>query len=82
MEAAQSRQTLNIPHWVRVRLRLGPARCGRTWQASLPNGRPVLAFRLPEEPVLELGAGSEVWAQMSVADFSQAHVLERVEKEE
>lgn len=80
MEPQNQNQPVNIPHWVEARLRIGQSRCARTWQATLPNGRPVLAFRLADESALTLSEGQWVLARLSVADFSQAHVLHALEE--
>lgn len=47
----------------------------RTWHATLPNGKHVIAFRTPDEPTLPLQPGDRAPAELSVGDFSQAHVL-------
>lgn len=47
----------------------------RTWQATLPNGRPVIAFRPEDAALLELAAGEQVPARLTVADFSRALIL-------
>ena len=47
----------------------------RTWHASLPNGKLVIAF-VPESqqpPALE--AGAKVRARLTVTDFSRALII-------
>ena len=47
----------------------------RTWHATLPNGKPVMAFRTQHEETLHLEPGQKAAVELSVADFSQAHLL-------
>ena len=64
-----------IPQTVETRLTIEAAHSARTWQARLPNGRPVLAFRPEEVPPLELPPGAQPRALLTVCDFSRALVL-------
>ncbi len=64
-----------IPQTLETRITIDASRCGRTWQARLPNGRPVLAFRPEGARSLELAPGQQVRALLTVCDFSRALVL-------
>ncbi len=47
----------------------------RTWHATLPNGKKVIAFRTLDEATLPLAIGDLAHVELNVGDFSQAHVL-------
>lgn len=64
-----------IPQTVETRVTIDVALSSRTWRAHLPNGRPVLAFRPEDAPPLELAAGAQPRALLTVCDFSRALVL-------
>jgi ATP-dependent helicase YprA (DUF1998 family) len=65
-----------IPNTVIAELTLLRQQQARVWQALLPNGRPITAYRLEDEPPLSLKPGDKVQARLSVCDFSQAHLLD------
>ncbi len=65
-----------IPSQVYTHVTLMSPHDERTWHAQLPNGKPVIAFRLQHESRLALQAGDVVPASLSVCDFSQAHLEE------
>lgn len=67
---------MTIPHFVTTELTIVQEQDGRIWRARLPNGRPVIAFRLHDEPPLDLKPGDTALARLSVCDFSQAHLLQ------
>lgn len=71
-----------IPQTVETRLTIDAVHSARTWQARLPNGRPVLAFRPDEAPPLELAPGAQPRALLTVCDFSRALVLAEGESAE
>ncbi len=64
-----------IPEYVETTVIITQPHSERTWHATLPNGRPVLAFRDEGEPLIELVPGQSVAVQMTVSDFSRALVL-------
>lgn len=68
-----------IPLTVDTTLDIISPQTERTWHARLPNGRPVLAFRPTDSPILELAVGARVPARLTVGDFSRALILTKEE---
>lgn len=64
-----------IPVTVITEVTIQDRHCPRSWHATLPNGRKVIAFRTQHEPTLELSPGDKAQAELSVGDFSQAHLI-------
>lgn len=64
-----------IPETVETTVTIRSPHCPRTWHATLPNGREVLAFRPEEEEPILLDSGTQVPARLTVADFSRALLL-------
>ena len=50
----------------------------RTWHATLPNGKMILAFRRPKQAqsAPELHPGDKVTVSLSLLDFSKGEVVE------
>ncbi|HYF35578.1 MAG TPA: hypothetical protein VD994_09840 [Prosthecobacter sp.] len=64
-----------IPETVETEIVIESVHGHRTWHATLPNGKKVMAFVEEESDPLTLEPGMRVRAQLSVADFSRALVL-------
>lgn len=64
-----------IPETVETTVTIQAQHSERTWYATLPNGRSILAFRHEEEAVISLEVGQQVPARLTVADFSRALLL-------
>ncbi|MBV6500053.1 MAG: hypothetical protein CJBNEKGG_02520 [Prosthecobacter sp.] len=64
-----------IPVTVITEVIIQERHCPRSWHATLPNGRKVIAFRTQHEPTLQLSPGDKAQAELSVGDFSQAHLI-------
>lgn len=64
-----------IPETVDTTVTLQSQHSDRTWHATLPNGRPILAFRPEEAEPVSLELGTQVPARLTVADFSRAQML-------
>ncbi|TDU69396.1 hypothetical protein EI77_03049 [Prosthecobacter fusiformis] len=64
-----------IPETVETTVTIQSQHCARTWHASLPNGRSVMAFRSEEDAPILLDPGTQVPARLTVADFSRAELL-------
>lgn len=64
-----------IPETVETIVTIRSQHTERTWQAQLPNGRPVMAFRPTDTELVILQEGQQVPARLTVADFSRALLL-------
>lgn len=67
---------MTIPETVDTLVTIQQVHSERTWHATLPNGRPVLAFREEEAAIITLEPGAQVLARLTVADFSRAQLLD------
>lgn len=64
-----------IPETVDATVTILSQHCPRTWHATLPNGRQVMAFRPEELEPIPLEVGAQITARLTVADFSRALLL-------
>jgi len=67
--------TLNIPETVEGRVTIQSQHSHRTWHATLPNGKVVIAFIDEGDPPLNLEVGTEVPVCLTVSDFSRALIV-------
>jgi hypothetical protein len=65
-------KTAEIPETVEGLVTIQSAHSHRTWHATLPNGKAVIAFIHEEDPPLTLAAGDRVPVRLTVSDFSRA----------
>jgi len=64
-----------IPDTVPAEVTILSQHSDRTWHATLPNGKAVIAFRTPDESTLTLAPGERAPVELSVSDFSRAHLV-------
>jgi hypothetical protein len=63
---------IEIPETVDGQVTILAQHSHRTWHATLPNGKEVIAFINEEDPPLTLEIGAKVPVRMTVSDFSRA----------
>jgi hypothetical protein len=67
--------TLEIPETVDAHVVIQSQHSHRTWHATLPNGKSVIAFINEEDPPTTLEIGARVPVCMTVSDFSRALIV-------
>ncbi len=65
-----------IPEIVETEVVIREAHTHRTWHATLPNGKIIIAFVDEGEPDRTLPNGTTVRARLTVGDFSRALILD------
>jgi hypothetical protein len=60
-----------IPETTETHVTIQSKHSHRTWHATLPNGKLIMAFLNEEDPPLTLEAGAQVPVCLTVADFSR-----------
>jgi len=65
-----------IPEYVETLVTVKSQHTHRTWHATLPNGKEIIAFVDEGLPALTLAAGQQVRVQITVSDFSRALILD------
>lgn len=63
---------IEIPETVDGQVTILAQHSHRTWHATLPNGKEVIAFIDEDAPPLTLEIGAKVPVRMTVSDFSRA----------
>ncbi len=66
---------LEIPETVDAHVVIQSQHSHRTWHATLPNGKSVIAFINEEDPPVTLEIGARVPVCMTVSDFSRALIV-------
>jgi hypothetical protein len=67
--------TLEIHETVDAHVVIQSQHSHRTWHATLPNGKSVIAFINVEDPPPTLEIGARVPVCMTVSDFSRALIV-------
>jgi hypothetical protein len=68
-------KTADIPETVEAHVVIQSQHSHRTWHATLPNGKVVIAFIDEGDPPLTLEVGARVPVCMTVSDFSRALIV-------
>lgn len=66
---------LNIPETVDSHATIQKQHSHRTWHATLPNGKIIMAFLNEEEPLMTFEPGFKVPVCLTVADFSRGLIV-------
>lgn len=66
---------ITIPEFVEAEVIILEVHSHRTWHASLPNGKRVIAFVEEGGPTATFEPGARVHVRLSVSDFSRAEIL-------
>jgi hypothetical protein len=66
---------LDIPETVDSHVIIQSQHSHRTWHASLPNGKIIMAFLNEEDPPMTFEPGANVPVCLTVADFSRGLIV-------
>ena len=66
---------LDIPATVDSHVIIQSQHSHRTWHATLPNGKIIMAFLNEEDPLMEFEPGAKVPVCLTVADFSRGLIV-------
>lgn len=66
---------INIPETVDSHVTIQSQHSHRTWHATLPNGKIIMAFLNEEDPPMTFEPGVKVPVCLTVADFSRGLIV-------
>ena len=67
-----------IPEFIHAEVTIREPHTHRTWRATLPNGKIVMAFLDEDRPAMVFESGTRLQARLSVTDFSRAEIVTAV----